>query len=230
MRTDRSVGLAIAVSLLVHGAALFLVVLPGGGSGSSGGATRPGSFKLTRATVIARPPEAKPVPPAVPEPRNEAAIIEEKASPSPSPENSPTPEPSAAPVEAAIAPEGPPADEGDPGAAGTGNGSSEGFGLAAGKEYLSLNKVDVKPEYLRKAKLRYPETARRNGKEAAVIVEVELNENGRVDDCRVLSPPIGFGFEEAALDFVRNSRFSPARAKGKKVPVRMRLTIKFSLT
>ncbi len=220
MNSRKSLLLAAGSSLGLHLLLVGLFFMPGGGGGGTARRSS-GEFALSRAVIIKAPP-----PKVVEEikPRNEAAVIEEKATPVPSPSSSPepSPEPEALQEQAV--------DEGDGGTEGLGPGSGGGIGFAqAPKEYLPFYKVDVKPEYIKKADLRYPEQGRRNGKEATVVVEADIEETGRIAATRIVSPPAGFGFDEAAQAYVRACRFSPAKAQGRPVPVRMRITISFTL-
>lgn len=79
--------------------------------------------------------------------------------------------------------------------------------------------VDVAP--------RYPEFARQARREGLVILEVTINELGGVADVQVLrSAP---GLDQAAVEAVRQWRFSPARLNGTPIPVVMTVTVNFKL-
>jgi len=57
--------------------------------------------------------------------------------------------------------------------------------------------------------------------------EITVNEHGIVTDARVLnSNPV---LDEAALKAVREWRYDPTIVDGKAVPVKMRVTVNFSL-
>jgi len=79
--------------------------------------------------------------------------------------------------------------------------------------------VDVRPIY--------PEIARAAHKEGTVILEAVLDTTGRVTQLRVLrSEPL---LDQAALDAVRQWRYSPSLFYGKPVSVLMTITVRFTL-
>jgi len=79
--------------------------------------------------------------------------------------------------------------------------------------------VDVAPTY--------PPLARAAGVEGVVILEAVIAEDGSVRDVRVLrSNPL---LEAAALEAVRQWRFSPTLLNGEPVPVVMTVTVAFRL-
>jgi vitamin B12 transporter len=74
----------------------------------------------------------------------------------------------------------------------------------------------------------YPAEARAEEVEADVVLAIVVTARGTVADARI-AKPAGFGFDEAALAFVREARFSPARHQGMRVAVRMKWTVSFRL-
>ncbi len=67
----------------------------------------------------------------------------------------------------------------------------------------------------------YPPIALEEGLQARVLVELVLDEEGRVLDANI-PEPVGNGFDEAVLDVVFDWRFTPARSeRGKAVPSRI---------
>lgn len=73
----------------------------------------------------------------------------------------------------------------------------------------------------------YPSDATAAGIQGAVVAEVTVNELGVVTDARVLrSVPL---LDEAALQAVREWRYDPTMVDGKPVPVKMTVTVNFSL-
>jgi protein TonB len=79
--------------------------------------------------------------------------------------------------------------------------------------------VDVSP--------RYPPVAQSARIEGVVILETVIDVQGRVESARVLrSVPL---LDQAALDAVRQWRFTPARLNGEAVPVVMTVTVNFTL-
>ena len=75
---------------------------------------------------------------------------------------------------------------------------------------------------------QYPEDAQNAGIDGAVQAEIVINEEGAVTEAQVVrSVPF---LDEAALEAVRQWRFDPTVVDGKPVPVRMRVTVNFSLS
>ena len=77
-------------------------------------------------------------------------------------------------------------------------------------------------------KIRYPEMARKAGIEGRVIVQFIVNENGEVENPRVVRG-IGGGCDEEALRAVSHSLFEPGRQRGKAVRVQFSLPVIFVL-
>lgn len=96
------------------------------------------------------------------------------------------------------------------------------------KTFIPFYRVDQKPEFTYKAPLRYPEQAKSQNIEGTVIIEVDIDEKGKIKDIRIIKKA-GFGFDEAALEMIRTSRFTPAKSAGENIPVRMQFTINFRL-
>ncbi len=73
----------------------------------------------------------------------------------------------------------------------------------------------------------YPEVAKDAGVSGVVIVEATIDTEGHVQDVRVVrSIPL---LDEAALDAVKQWRYSPTWLNGEPVPVKMTMTINFTL-
>jgi protein TonB len=79
--------------------------------------------------------------------------------------------------------------------------------------------VDVRPIY--------PDIARMARKEGTVVMEAVLDPSGHVTQLRVIrSVPM---LDEAALDAVRQWRYTPSLYGGRPVSVLMTITIRFTL-
>ncbi|MFD2531915.1 TonB family protein [Gracilimonas halophila] len=78
------------------------------------------------------------------------------------------------------------------------------------------------------AKLEYPQMARRAGIEGRVTVQFIVNENGDVENARVVRG-IGGGADEEALRVVQQSKFEPGIQRGKAVRVQYAMSINFRL-
>jgi protein TonB len=74
---------------------------------------------------------------------------------------------------------------------------------------------------------RYPALAKRQGREARVIVELSIDASGAVASAKVLDGPTRHGFREAALEYVKKLRFAPARAGAHEVASRIEWTVHF---
>ena len=74
----------------------------------------------------------------------------------------------------------------------------------------------------------YPEAAKAAGLEGTVLLLVEIDEAGAVVNAEVLQP-IGNGFDEAALDAVKQMTFTPARTEVGPVPVAFEFNYGFVL-
>ena len=84
------------------------------------------------------------------------------------------------------------------------------------------------PRFLKKASVSYPAFARRIGKESKVLLRLTIDEKGKLDDVEVVSKG-GFGFDNAAVEAVKQSTFLPAERNGKTVKSKAMLTVSFEL-
>jgi TonB family protein len=75
-------------------------------------------------------------------------------------------------------------------------------------------------------KIKYPEIAKRTGIEGKVYVTAIVDENGNVISAST-TKGIGAGCDEAAIDAVRNSKFTPGKQRGKNVKVQVTIPIMF---
>jgi protein TonB len=79
--------------------------------------------------------------------------------------------------------------------------------------------LDVKPVY--------PPIALASRVSGVVIIEARIGADGAIEDARVLrSIPL---LDEAALDAVRQWRFTPTLLNGQAVPIMMTMTVNFTL-
>jgi protein TonB len=77
-------------------------------------------------------------------------------------------------------------------------------------------------------KIVYPEIAKRAGVEGKVYVLAFVNEQGDVTKAQIIKG-IGAGCDEAALDAVLRTRFTPGKQRGKPVRVQVSIPIIFKL-
>lgn len=101
--------------------------------------------------------------------------------------------------------------------------------------------ADERPRPIRLVEPNYTPEARREGVRARIVVEVLVNEEGRVEDRRIIDrvifdeaadssrtvSHIGYGLEEAALSAAEKWRFRPVRRDGAAVPAYTRVTFSF---
>lgn len=76
--------------------------------------------------------------------------------------------------------------------------------------------------------IRYPEMARRAGIEGRVIVQFIVNEDGSIENPRVIRG-IGGGCDEEAIKAVSQAKFHPGRQRGEPVRVQYSLPVIFRL-
>ena len=62
-----------------------------------------------------------------------------------------------------------------------------------------------------------------------VIVFIQVNENGKLQGCRLSSEPAGYGFDQAALKIMRLARFRPGIVGGRPVKMNNLIAIEFKL-
>ncbi|MDT3696647.1 MAG: energy transducer TonB [Ignavibacterium sp.] len=77
-------------------------------------------------------------------------------------------------------------------------------------------------------KIVYPEIAKRTGVEGKVYVLAYVNEQGTVTDAKIMKG-IGAGCDEAALDAVKKTKFTPGKQRGKPVKVKVWVPVAFKL-
>ncbi len=78
-------------------------------------------------------------------------------------------------------------------------------------------------------KVTYPDAALRAKIEGKVYVLALINENGEVDDVRVVKG-IGMGCDEEASKVVKKTKFNPAQNKGANVKSKLALVINFKIS
>ncbi|MEA1911834.1 MAG: TonB family protein, partial [Spirochaetota bacterium] len=94
--------------------------------------------------------------------------------------------------------------------------------------YIPFYRVEKRPKFIHKASLEYPSQAKRMKVGGTVILEADINSEGTLIQIRVIKAA-GFGFEEAAMEMLKKSSFTPAVMDGRPVAVKMRFTIKFEI-
>ncbi len=77
--------------------------------------------------------------------------------------------------------------------------------------------------------LKYPEIARKAGVEGTVIIQVLIDEKGRVIKTKVLKSLGNNGCDEAAISAIRKTRWKPAMQRDKPVKVWVSIPVIFKL-
>lgn len=94
---------------------------------------------------------------------------------------------------------------------------------------LDESLVDTPPTVLDAPPPRYPPQARADGVEGAVVLQLLVGEDGRVEDVRVVSATPPGVFEAEARRAVRRWRLQPATFKGRPVRAWARQSLRFDL-
>ena len=116
------------------------------------------------------------------------------------------------------------------GRAGTGTGNSEaGSGAGTGQGMGNGNGQYTQARTSDAPKPKYPESARRDGKEGRVLLRVLVNEEGRSASVEVNRSSGVESLDQAALEAIKRWRFFPARYGEKPVESWVRIPIDFRL-
>jgi protein TonB len=88
-----------------------------------------------------------------------------------------------------------------------------------------------KPECYEKTQPYYPELARKAGIEGTVVVKIIIGTDSRIAETTVLnSPGKQFGFDDAALNAVKQWRCNPAMIDGRKMETEGIVSVNFRIT
>lgn len=251
-------GLSVAVGLQAPGAPISISLLPGVvASGPSEGAGKDsGPLAPSLATSVARPepipPQAeKAAPertrPAKAAPRQAVRVTRRESSRvahEPAPPKAVEAAPAAESDEAASSdkPSGGvsvadiesepvvPAGEVGGGTGGGGSGAGAGAGVPGegiGTTMASFGDADG-PRFVQRVMPRYPDSARRRGREGLVVLRLSIDADGVLRDIRIVEKA-GFGLDEAALEAARASTYAPAWRFGRPVRCEVLLPVRFAL-
>lgn len=100
-----------------------------------------------------------------------------------------------------------------------------------GDPYLAFAEVMPEPEGGLPAlfkKIEYPDIAKKARIEGKVYALVFVNENGGVDDVKIIKG-IGGGCDEAVIKAVKASKFNPGKNGGAAVKVKLSIPVSFKL-
>lgn len=105
--------------------------------------------------------------------------------------------------------------------------------ISAGGDDIYFVAVEEMPEpiggmYSIQSKIKYPEDAKRNGVEGKVFIQAFIDETGNIVEAKVIKGA-GYGLDEAALDAVKQTKFTPGKQEGKPVKVQVTIPIVFKL-
>ena len=84
------------------------------------------------------------------------------------------------------------------------------------------------PKLVHKVEPTYTDEAREAKTQGIVLLSVEVREDGKPHNIRVIES-LGYGLDENAIDAVEKWRFEPAQREGKAVRVTARIQVSFSL-
>ena len=90
-------------------------------------------------------------------------------------------------------------------------------------------RVDAPPRPKRTIRPDYPRGARQRGEQGDVVLEVDINEAGTVDDVRVVASSGFAELDAAAVAAVRKARFVPGRSGSAAVSSSVGLKLSFRL-
>jgi TonB family protein len=103
-----------------------------------------------------------------------------------------------------------------------------GGGDRSGKSGATLGIPEGVPQPLTQNRMpRYPPDDLRAGIGGTVLLELEINERGKVTHARILTSSGRKSFDQAALDVAPSWRFSPARLNGRPIAVTVPNTVNF---
>lgn len=92
---------------------------------------------------------------------------------------------------------------------------------------MNESTVDVKPKVASRAAINYPRIAMKKNIKGYVLVNLLIDEQGNVEVAQVLEGNPPKIFDNAALQGVREWKFSPAKYKGKPVKIWAKQRIRF---
>jgi len=230
-RSDVRIVIALALSMVIHGAALVWT------SGlqqhpAAGPARKKITFQLTARPVAAPASERKTV-----EPRE----LEKKDPVQPPAVERPEPPPAVRPVRpkpepaAAAEPVVPPAPRDEavrekPKANPLPEVREEASAPSAPADAVDNPvMVEARPLYRQNPPPPYPGKARHRRLKGTVILEVRVSSEGRVDDLRIMESSGHRILDQAAMSSVRKWVFEPGRRNGLRIPMTVLVPVRFAL-
>jgi len=110
------------------------------------------------------------------------------------------------------------------------SGASSPAGQASsskGKRMLELSPAEAEDRLLQRVEPEYPEQARQQQIQGAVVLQVQISKEGKVEDVQVVSgPPL---LAQASIAAVKQWRFKPHPVGGHLTPMVTKITLNFRL-
>jgi periplasmic protein TonB len=100
-------------------------------------------------------------------------------------------------------------------------------GLLHPLRYYTTRELDVRPWIRERVEPEYPEAAYRRFLSGKVVVQLDLDESGRVERAVAVRADPGGYFEEAAEKAFLAARFTPGMKDGRPVKVRLQMEVTF---
>ena len=96
---------------------------------------------------------------------------------------------------------------------------------------VEAKKLTKLPKQTKFVEAEYPKDAVEKNIETDVVLMLDINAEGKVDQVSIVTPAPaeGYGFDEAALIAAHEFEFEPAEMDGKKIPVQITYKYKFRL-
>ncbi len=104
-------------------------------------------------------------------------------------------------------------------------GPAPGEGIG---QIRTVAQVSQLPQFKNQVQAVYPEAAKSANLEGVVMLQVDIDASGFVMDVKVIQS-LGSGCDEAAVNAMKESTFTPAMAGSEAVPVRIRIPYRFKI-
>lgn len=88
--------------------------------------------------------------------------------------------------------------------------------------------VNEMPSLLSDVRIPYPPEAKKAGIQGPVVMDLLIDQNGKVRDVKLISGP-GYGLNEAATEAAKSFQFKPGKVEDRTVAVRIRYSYRFVL-
>jgi protein TonB len=227
---------ALALSAALHAAVLMVVQPAPGGRAETLVINARLLPPAPRPEALPEAPLPTPEPPLEAEPAPTPPVAPIARAPEPEAVTVPTPAAPAAPAEAPVAPvqpasPGPVQPEAVAGAAGA-RDTSPGLPripVMLDSNWYTARQVDERPRLLESRLPRYPEEARRKGIEGSVVVQVHIDQFGKVREIEIIeSDPPGV-FDDAVRVAYEGAPYAPAVLGGQPVRYIGKYRVRFEL-